>query len=209
VARLIARVLAIAIVAVGASCGEPSPWEEVATLTGDGVVIAQRSSGVDVHARRADDVRPAGTFARVAVIDAALVSESPDAALIAAALLSDDAEATDALADAVSASIPTDVSGRDVVALIDGLDVTAASTELADIVGANPGIELDETTWARWTFAEGRAEDGSRWLGWVLHRVDGERFVLVVGAEAKADAADVAEAANLAVDLLARLPAGE
>lgn len=52
---------------------------------------------------------------------------------------------------------------------------------LATILGSNPGVALDPDVWSQFAF-KGGSEPGLIFLGWLLHRDDGRRFVVVVAA---------------------------
>jgi beta-lactamase class A len=52
---------------------------------------------------------------------------------------------------------------------------------LAGILGSNPGVPLDESVWTDVAF-KGGSEPGVVFLGHLLHRADGRRFVVVVSA---------------------------
>jgi beta-lactamase class A len=60
---------------------------------------------------------------------------------------------------------------------------------LDTILGDNPGVPLDPATWSTAAF-KGGSEPGVIFLGWLLHRADGRRFVVVVSAYDTAKAVD-------------------
>ena len=79
---------------------------------------------------------------------------------------------------------------------------------LAGILGTNPGVPLDPSVWSQASF-KGGSEPGVVFLGWLLHRDDGRRFVVVVSAgnpNGTVDEFTVASAAQGIIELLATEP---
>jgi beta-lactamase class A len=79
---------------------------------------------------------------------------------------------------------------------------------LAGILGDNPGVPLDPQTWEAVAF-KGGSEPGVVFLGWLLHRSDGRRFVVVASATSSSSPVDELKAASAAqgiIGLLATVP---
>jgi hypothetical protein len=79
---------------------------------------------------------------------------------------------------------------------------------LAGILGTNPGVPLDPSVWSQASF-KGGSEPGVVFLGWLLHRADGRRFVVVVSASNPSDTVDelaVVSAAQGIIELIATEP---
>ena len=79
---------------------------------------------------------------------------------------------------------------------------------VSGILGTNPGVPVSETAWAELSF-KGGSEPGVVFVGWLLHRNDGRRFVAVVSAtnpNAAVGDLDVAAIAQGVINLLALAP---
>ena len=79
---------------------------------------------------------------------------------------------------------------------------------LTGILGDNPGVPLDPQTWEAVAF-KGGSEPGVVFLGWLLHRSDGRRFVVVASATSSSSPVDELKAASAAqgiIGLLATVP---
>jgi hypothetical protein len=79
---------------------------------------------------------------------------------------------------------------------------------LAAIVGDNPGVPLDPDVWSAVSF-KGGSEPGVIFLGWLLQREDGRRFVVAVSvtnATGPVDEIRVASAGAGIIGLLGDLP---
>jgi beta-lactamase class A len=79
---------------------------------------------------------------------------------------------------------------------------------LAGILGSNPGVPLDPGVWSQASF-KGGSEPGLVFLGWLLHRDDGRRFVVVVSAsnlDGTVDELAVGSAAQGIIELIATEP---
>ncbi len=79
---------------------------------------------------------------------------------------------------------------------------------LSGILGDNPGVPLDPQTWEAVAF-KGGSEPGVVFLGWLLHRSDGRRFVVVASATSSSSPVDELKAASAAqgiIGLLATVP---
>jgi hypothetical protein len=75
---------------------------------------------------------------------------------------------------------------------------------LAAVVGTNSYVRLDPTVWPESSF-KGGSEPGLVLLGWLLHRADGRRFVVVVAAsnpDAAIDELRVASISQGIIDLI-------
>lgn len=79
---------------------------------------------------------------------------------------------------------------------------------LAAILGTNPGVPLDPAIWSQTSF-KGGSEPGLIFLGWLLHRDDGRRFVVVVSAsnpDGAVEELQIASAAQGIIELVATQP---
>ncbi len=79
---------------------------------------------------------------------------------------------------------------------------------LSGILGDNPGVPLDPKAWDAIAF-KGGSEPGVVFLGWLLHRTDGRRFVVTVSATNSSSPVDELKAASAAqgiIGLLATVP---
>jgi hypothetical protein len=83
---------------------------------------------------------------------------------------------------------------------------TAGFEPLEAILGDNPGVPLDPATWPTVAF-KGGSEPGVVFLGWLLHRSDGRRFVIVVSAYDTAKAVDETAAVTAARGIIGVLGA--